>query len=155
MIFRAKFLRQRRIWHETREHDVCHHGAFSLSGHTFRFIFTKLVKLDRFVIICIWLQGQCEKSCFAFRQLVFLPFEPNLIKPELFSDDQVHVLAFKTKNGHFYFIFKLFLSYIFFIEVVVKRLLWNDWTTRYSSTASQERFYSYCVASEQNKCHVS
>lgn len=32
--------------------------------------------------------GQCEKPCFAFRQLVFLPYEPNLIKPELFSDDQ-------------------------------------------------------------------
>uniref|UniRef100_K1RPT8 Xaa-Pro aminopeptidase 2 n=1 Tax=Magallana gigas TaxID=29159 RepID=K1RPT8_MAGGI len=32
--------------------------------------------------------GQCEKPCFAFRQLVFLPYEPNLIKPELFSDHQ-------------------------------------------------------------------
>lgn len=94
LICRAKFLRQRRIWHETREHDVYYHGAFSLSGHTFRLFFFYNLKLNRFVKICIWLQGQCEKPCFAFRQLVFLPYEPNLIKPELFSDHQVHVLTF-------------------------------------------------------------
>lgn len=95
--------------------------------HSDFFIYKIGLKLNRFVIICIWLQGQCEKPCFVFRQLVFLPYEPNLIKPELFSDDQVHVLAFnplKQKMAIFTLFWNNFCKYsFFFIEVVVKRLL--------------------------------
>lgn len=72
------------------------------------------------------MQGQCEKPCFVFRQLVFLPYEPNLIKPELFSDDQVHVLAFnplKQKMAILLYHEIIFVNIHFFIEVVVKRLL--------------------------------
>ncbi|XP_061185017.1 xaa-Pro aminopeptidase ApepP-like [Saccostrea echinata] len=35
------------------------------------------------------IKGNCSEPCYAFEQLVFLPYESKLIKPELLTDDQI------------------------------------------------------------------